>query len=241
MEKRLLNLISFLLTPLTKKFFKKLGKNEYVNKTVNLYPNKTFVKIRFWDAPFIEVEKIVPSNGKILDLGCGEGIFTNYMAISSGKRKIIGVELDRSRIAQADKGLKNVKFTNADVLKQDFPRVDVVVMFHLLHHLTSFESQEELFKKLVKKITKGGKLIIVEAEKEFSYKYFLAFFTDHFLVPLLFEKKWYSPIFFRTSQQWRNFIESLGFSCKIKAISQGKPFSHVVLVCKKIISLSLFF
>lgn len=233
MEKIILNLVSIILSPFTKSFLKKFEKNDLINKTVNLYPNKTFIKIRFWDAPFIEVEKLIPREGKILDLGCGEGIFTNYLALSSRKRKIIGVELDKARIKEADKGLKNAIFINVDATKKELPNVDTVIMFHLLHHLTSYREQEELIKDVAKKITAGGKLIIVEVEIEFSYKYFLAWITDHFIVPWLFEKRLYSPVYLRNSSSWKQLVESMGFSCTIKKAEKGKPFSHVILVCIK--------
>lgn len=208
-----------------------------VDQTISLYSGvgwkNLFSKIRFWDAPFIEVEKLIPKSGTILDLGCGEGIFTNYVALASSKRKIIGIELDKQRIIEADHGLKNVTFKYGDATKFDVPQVDTIIMFHLLHHLSSFKSQEDLIKKCAEKLPKRGKLIIVEVEPKFSFKYLLAFFTDHFLVPWIFEKRLHSPIYFRSREDWISLLKNNGLSCKVTSADKNKPFSHVIFNCQK--------
>lgn len=208
-----------------------------VDETISLYNmmgwKKLFSRIRFWDAPFIEVEKLIPKSGTILDLGCGEGIFTNYLALSSSKRKIIGVELDKQRVREANRGLKNVKFEYGDATKYTISKIDTIVMFHLLHHLSSYKDQEDLIKKCVTKLPKKGKLIIIEVEPGFSFKYWLAYFTDHFLVPWIFEKRLYSLIYFRNRDEWRNLLETNGLSCKIISADKNKPFSHIIFNCQK--------
>lgn len=229
----LLSLISFTLSPFTKSFLEKLQKNKAAQNVLKLYGDSKFTEIRFWDAPFIEVEKLVPQKGKILDLGCGEGIFTNYLGFSSARRKITGIEIDKERIKQADHEVSNVTFSYGDVNKYGIPKVDCIVMFHLLHHLPSFKLQEDLLKKSADSLQRDGKLIIVEVEPEASFKYFLSYFTDHFLVPWIFEKRSYSKVFFRKSKEWRALIESIGFSCTIRSANEGKPFSHVILECQK--------
>ena len=133
-------------------------KSDLINKTVSLYSGlgwkSLFTKIRFWDAPFVEVEKLVPKSGVMIDLGCGEGIFTNYLALASNNRKITGVEIDKGRIKQADKRLKNVKFIQGDATKLKVPRADIIFMFHLLHHLSSFNDQVKMINECAKKLKK---------------------------------------------------------------------------------------
>lgn len=229
----LLNLISLILSPFTKSFLKKLQKNESAQKVVKLYGEDKFTGIRFWDAPFIEVERFIPKKGKILDLGCGEGIFTNYLGLSSPLRNIIGIDLDETRIKKANHGVKNVAFFYGDAIKYEMPRVDCIIMFHLLHHLSSLKDQENLIKRCSENLPKDGRLIIVEVEPKFSLKYFLAWSTDHFLVPWLFEKRFYSEVFFRSSYDWRKLIGGFGFSCTITDASKEKPFSHMIFSCRK--------
>lgn len=211
-----------------------------MKKTFQLYSGlgwkSFFVKIRFWDAPYIEIEKLIPKKGKILDLGCGEGIFTNFLAIKSSGREIIGIDIDNKRISQAKKAgakLSNIKFIKSDVTKLNLVNADTIVMVHLLHHLSSFGAQEELIKQSQEKLKRGGYLIIVEVEPEFSFKYLVTWVTDHFIVPLLFEKRVYSSIFFRKSRDWGNLLRRNGFKCQIVRADKGHPFTHIILKCKK--------
>lgn len=215
-----------------------MKKNILVDKTIALYSNlgwkSLFAKIRMWDAPYLEVEKLLPKSGNIIDLGCGEGLFSNYIALASSKRKVFGVDIDKNRINQAQRGLKNTRFMYGDATRIKIPPADVVVMFHLLHHLESRSNQDKVLKDFAKKIKKNSKLIIVEVEPKMSIKYLAAWFTDHLLVPWLFEKKIYSPAFFRSSKDWQRLLKSLGFKCQIISAEKDYPFSHVILNCSKV-------
>ena len=63
---------------------------------INLYANSPWEaflsKFKFWEEPSEVANKMLPNNGKIIDLGCGEGLLSNYLAIASPNRKIIGIE-----------------------------------------------------------------------------------------------------------------------------------------------------
>lgn len=219
--------------PFTSSFISKLNNNDNILKLISLYQNNNFLKIRFWDAPYLEVESFVPQKGFIIDLGCGDGFFANYLALTSKNRDIYGVELNKARIKDANKGLQNTKFINGDITKKEIPDADVIILFHVLHHLNSYNQQEKLLKKCLQKIKRGGKLLIVEVEPKISYKYLLAWLVDHFLVPWIFDKKLYSPIYFRNSNEWTNLTNSIGFKSKVFNLEKDKPFTHIILDCTK--------
>ena len=50
-----------------------------------------YFKLRPLIIPFDIIEKHVPKKGTIVDLGCGFGIFANFLAIQSDDRKVIGI------------------------------------------------------------------------------------------------------------------------------------------------------
>lgn len=229
----LLNLISYLLVPFTSNFISQLDNNDNIKKLSSLYKNNKFLKIRFWDAPYLEVESFIPQKGFIVDLGCGDGFFANYLAITSKNRNVYGIELNKIRIKDANKGLKNTKFLNGDITKKEILKADVILLFHVLHHLNSYNQQEKLLKHCYKKIKKGGKLLIVEVEPKISYKYLLAWLVDHFLVPWIFNKKLYSPIYFRSSKEWIDITNNLGFRTAVYNLEKDKPFTHILIEAKK--------
>ncbi len=208
-----------------------------IQKTIDLYQNvgwkKYFSKWRFKVAPYIEVEKYIPKEGKIIELGCGEGIFTNYMGISSVKRKITGFEISSERIKEASRKLPNVSFKKADVTKANLPSSDAIVLFHLLHHLMSQKDQEKLLEKCVKALKKNGSLVIVEVNMKPSLKFLIAWFFDHFIVPTAFEKRFFSRIFFRKQNKWVKILKNNGLKVKKYEFEKNMPFPHIVFIGTK--------
>jgi 2-polyprenyl-3-methyl-5-hydroxy-6-metoxy-1,4-benzoquinol methylase len=79
----------------------------------------------------------VPPGGRVLDVGCGEGMLTRELA--GPARSVLGVDLDPSSIelARATTSEANVEFLCADVLQHPFEPAsfDAVVSVATLHHL----------------------------------------------------------------------------------------------------------
>lgn len=215
-----------------------MKEDKNIEKTISLYKGdgftSVFAKLRFWDAPFSELEKIIPKTGRILDLGCGDGIFANYLAITGPRRDIVGIELKKNRLKFANKGLKNTRYFAGNVLRKEFPQVDVVIMIHLLHHLPSRESQEVLIKKVLDKLGTGGKLIIAEVSERPLLKYIISWVTDVFVVPLLFDRKLFSVnVYYRKDKNWKDLLLKHGFGVEYRSLHKGKPFSHNLFVATK--------
>lgn len=91
-------------------------------------------------------------NIKVLDYGCGEGSFLEYLKIK--KINHIGFEVDKVSIEK----LKNKKISfceNLDVISSN--SLDVCVMFDVIEHLTNPISTLNTIRK---KLKKNGKIII---------------------------------------------------------------------------------
>lgn len=230
----LIKFISKLLLKLP--FVSERAKNKDVQKTINLYSDQGFTKyfsaIRFWDAPLIDLNKKIPREGLIVDLGCGEGILTNYLAVSSSKRELLGLEINPNRVKLANKKLKNTKFKEANILKEKFPRADVFIINNVLHHLPSYSDQVVVLEKCFMNLKKDGQLIISEVDRSFRPKYFLAWIVDAYVVPILFEKKLKDTFYHRPRNEWKNILEDIGFLVKLYPMKHG-PFPDVIIVAKK--------
>lgn len=212
-----------------------LNKNK--NQTLKLYKGlgfKTFFSyIRFWDAPLEELEKRIPKQGIITELGCGDGILSNYIAICSNKRKVIGVDMDKKRIKVANRNVPNATFILGDIRKIKIPLSDTIVISHVLHHLSSHYEQEEVLRSCFQKLKGNGQVIILEIYVAKNVKYILGWIFDHFLVPIFFENRLYSPIYYRNKKDWEKLLSSLGFKTTIHDVSAKKPISNIMIVGKK--------
>lgn len=208
-----------------------------LERVSNLYDqgfSKLFAKIRIWDAPLEIIEKTIPKRGLIVDLGCGDGLIANYLALSESSRKIIGIEINPSRVKEAQKGVKNTQFLKGDILKMDFPQADIILLVHVLHHLSSYKDQAKLISRCKDKLKDDGSLIVVEIKERPVIKLLLTWVIDVFVFPILFEKKLFNfKIFYRSEKGWKTFLADAGFSVKVIQAHKNKPFSHLILYCQR--------
>lgn len=205
------------------------------DQTINLYGGSAWEdflsKFKFWEEPYEVINKMLPDNGRIIDLGCGEGLLSNYLAIASPNRKITGVEIAPERLVRAKKGIKNAFFFVGDIIKTPYPKANAIVLFHVLHHLPNRDAQEEVLKKAKNSLKENGKLIIVEVHVKPTIKYAAAWFADHFLVPWVFEKRFYTKAYFRNESDWINLLKKVGFKIKVIEATSGRPFPNIVFEC----------
>jgi 2-polyprenyl-6-hydroxyphenyl methylase/3-demethylubiquinone-9 3-methyltransferase len=62
---------------------------------------KLYIRIKLKICPFLKMETFFPSNGKIIDLGRGNGLFSHILKLGSSLREIIGIDLDKKKIKAA--------------------------------------------------------------------------------------------------------------------------------------------
>ena len=111
------------------------------------------------------------SNMNILDLGCGTGSVSLYIAAKlQGKCNVVGVDVneerifcarERKKVLERETGLKlGCEFMESNVLSLDEKReFDLIYLEETLHHL---EPRSEVIKKVSNLLKSGGVLIISE-------------------------------------------------------------------------------
>ena len=106
---------------------------------------------------------------KILDIGCGQGIFAFF---ADKKWTIYGFDTDKDRIRRAKNiKLKNVSFFLADAEKFDFnKKIDVVIALDIIEHL---KHPERCFKRIYKNLKDDGIFIVSNPNKYSIWELFL--------------------------------------------------------------------
>lgn len=200
-------------------------------RVVRLYAHagwvSVFARIRFWTGSFTQIASHVPDRGSILDLGCGYGIFANYLALASVLRKVIGVDLDKHKLAYAFRGLKNTSFRWGDATTMRMHGLSAVLLLDVLHHLNSYRDQERLISASMGMIRKNGKLIIVEVDSSPWWKLVFARITDG----LLYVGQ---PVYYRYRSDMVRLLTKHFGAVHVRVYTMAyNPYPHVLYVCQK--------
>ena len=104
-------------------------------------------------------------NKRVLDLGCGEGVYSAWIADSNlgSALEVIGIDLTEHRIRRDyERRLKNLTFLSGNFLSGDyrFEEFDIVFMNLVLHHLR-FALMDTLT-LIFSSLKEGGQFLVIE-------------------------------------------------------------------------------
>jgi len=173
--------------------------------------------------PLEQIDKALPQNGLVLDLGCGEGVISKYLARQK-KRNVIGMDLDIKRVQKSNQD--NLKFMHGNVLNYNTKTASGVVISDVLHHM-NFQKQDQLLKNISINFKKGGVLVVKEVDREELVRSRLTRFWDFIFYPM-------EKIYFSKSKDLLIKLIHLGFDVKIKKECRFFPGSTTLFVCKKL-------
>lgn len=145
-------------------------------RVVDLYGQRGYTafyaKWRAQLVDFASLDRHIPKNGTILDFGCGYGLLSNLLAMSSSDREVVGVDSDQYRIRKADSSLRGqrVRFIAGDIFKVDLPKCDAVVMVDFVHHLP-VGLQAKVIERAASLLRPGGILLIKEVDRNSRHGY----------------------------------------------------------------------
>ena len=164
------------------------------------------------------------AGGRILEIGCAEGLFLFQLAKDNPQAEIWGIDIDSAELAQAEKkakeqGITNVRLLQNDAKKLTFPEghFDAVICINFLFVLDSIDTIKEVVMSMERVCKKSGSLIFEfrsSLNLFFVLKYRFAKYYDHSINPLVLNT--YHP------RVMEAIIDELGLKV-IKRISIGFP------------------
>ncbi len=136
------------------------------------------------DLPF--VEQYVPRHGFIVELGCGQGLFSNLLKGVSPARRVLGVDIDARKIEVARRtiqGREGLRFEVSDIVATPPPRCDAVVIVDVLY-LLPFEAQEAVLRGAASAVSENAPVIVKAQERSIGPRYALTFAQEMMSVSL---------------------------------------------------------
>lgn len=129
---------------------------------------RAHVWTRWATCPFPRVEAAVPRQGRILEVGCGYGVFSCHLALSSTERQVLGVDVDLRKIVHAQFAAKRAEVRGAtcefhlappgEVPEGPWDAIVIVDVLYLLDR----DEQEGLLHSCTEQLSLGGVLVVKE-------------------------------------------------------------------------------
>ena len=178
--------------------------------------------------PFELIESYIPKTGLIIDIGCGEGVMATLLAISSPKRKVIGMDIDNSKIKLGQsvaQKIVNLSFKSQDILRKNLPNASAFVLSDFLHHIPSTK-HFWILKKLTKSLSKGGVIVVKEIDMKDGIRSKFSHFFDFIFYPT-------EKVNFIRSNDLFDSLTQLGLKVKIVKVKKWFPGSTTLFICQK--------
>jgi 2-polyprenyl-3-methyl-5-hydroxy-6-metoxy-1,4-benzoquinol methylase len=204
-----------------------------------LYGNASFVtraylRIKLKICPLIALETHFPREGTIIDLGCGNGLFSNILSLGSPVRQVIGIDLDRKKIEVANQTKatgSHITYQIGDVVEADYPQGDVFTLIDVLY-LIPYDKQDIILQKCYKALRPGGILIVKEMDTAPRWKYAWNLIQETLAVKLIgftLGERFY----FRSQDEYLDILQRIGFSVKPVLMHSGYWYPHIAYICTK--------
>ncbi|MCA9446292.1 MAG: class I SAM-dependent methyltransferase [Candidatus Omnitrophica bacterium] len=176
------------------------------------------------------LDRLAPKRGKILDMGCGFGLFSLFLAMRSPERSIYGVDLSENRIQAARRcaekmRLDNVQFEQADICDYavggDW---DGIFTLDLLHHVRP-QSRQDFLRTARDHLKPDGVLLIKDITTRPWWKMAFTWILDQAMSGPC--HVWYQSVENQTEE-----LERFGFEVRSRSFKDRLPYPHVVFHCK---------
>jgi SAM-dependent methyltransferase len=195
---------------------------------------------------------LLTGRARLLDLGCGQGLLATwlqaahdcYLGKGPGKwpaqwpappqlRDYTGIELNPKEVQRARIGLADcdaqVTLLEGNICELPYPAVDAVVIMDVLHYL-DYPAQEEVLRRVHAALVPKGLLLTRIGDAAGGRGFLLSKWVDH--VVMLFRGGHWQRLSCRTLAEWCTLLERLGFTVRSIPMSEGTPFTNVLLVAE---------
>lgn len=185
---------------------------------------------------------VLPSEGLVLQLGCGRGVFLALMACShtlgmgagqkkGGRLQLMGVEQNADKAESARLALAE----RADILLSELPQATLpscrmVVLLDVLRYLEA-EAQDQLLERIAAALETDGYVMLREWDANGFWRRQLVRLLA--MLEALQEGKRKRDIYPRSKEDWKKGLESLGLHVESRVTGSGIGLSKILLTARK--------
>ncbi|NMG11229.1 class I SAM-dependent methyltransferase [Brasilonema sp. UFV-L1] len=195
--------------------------------------DRLFVRIRLLLSNLYQLERYVPREGKILDIGCGHGVLSNLLAITSPQRQILGIDIDAKKIAAAQRTIgkrSNIQFEVGDAAflpDSSFHAVTIADVMYLIPP----DTQRAILTSIACVLEPNGVLVWKTQTHQPWWKYAITY-TQEWLMTKLGPTKG-AGLFFMDNEESIQAIRTAGLHPVVVPLPSRRPYSDILFLgCK---------
>jgi 2-polyprenyl-3-methyl-5-hydroxy-6-metoxy-1,4-benzoquinol methylase len=213
-------------------------RSEAIRSVIHAYDDpvvKAYCWGRFWilRQRFLdEIGQYLPATGRVLDVGCGFGLFSLYFASVGPRLTLHGIDRNARRIAQARGGGGRLGRgtvgceTGEGTGFRGSARYDAAYMLDIVHHIPE-ETVAPLVGELAKTLPPGGRLIVKDVERHPAWKRWFTHALDKVMDPR-------SPVRYWGADELQPLIERAGFRVYRHLMVDLLPYPHVLYIAERL-------
>lgn len=194
------------------------------------------VQLRWWSAPFPPIEAALPASGRILEIGCGHGLFSAYAAVAGPARTFRGVDIDEDKIRWARQAAAKVgarlEFATSPSGAVPAGPWDAVVVVDVLYLLPA-ERQRALLEEALATVRPGGVLVVKEMAPEPRWKARWNAAQETLSVKILRITEGGGDFVFVPPAEMADWLHEAGADVRLQRLDRGRLHPHHLLVAEK--------
>jgi ubiquinone/menaquinone biosynthesis C-methylase UbiE len=178
----------------------------------------------------------LPTDGKVLDLGCGHGLFSLAAALRTPSRQVIGIDHDENRVALANGAtadLPNIRLEKGNMVtpsEQDLPFAGIA-MIDVMHYFDPV-TQEGLLRNAFRMLDPGGTLLVREVDPNGGLASKWNRLYEKLATGIGFTQAEKKGLHFRSRPGWETLMENAGFKVKSEPCSSFL-FADILYTCQR--------
>lgn len=192
-----------------------------------------FIRFKIIHLRFLEeIEQYLPNRGTILDLGCGFGLFSLYIAACKPDAHVIGLDINARRLEIARHAAEKLGIRNASFVQQDLrewrPAQTIAGAYALdiFHHLP-VENGNRLLNDLFARLEPGGRFLLKDIDTLPRAMLWFTYLLDALMSPR-------DNFNYRSSGAWQRQLAATGFApIYLHYLWDILPYPHILVICDK--------
>jgi 2-polyprenyl-6-hydroxyphenyl methylase/3-demethylubiquinone-9 3-methyltransferase len=196
------------------------------------YVDRNFVKWKLrLDRVFEFLEAEDPGTGTVIDLGCGHGIASAFVASGNGRRRMLGCDLDGHRVAVAQQAFAGLDaaFEVEDARRFALPPATLILILDVLQYLDR-EEQLDLLGRCAGALEPGGKFIfrIQDEERGLYSRFSMGLDRIVFAMGGAGQRP-----FMLTGEAYQRVLEEKGLDVRQVRFRNRLPLAHRLVIAEK--------